>query len=237
MLLNPATFYVMLLVKALGMYRKPIFLRFRDNYVIPVEQFTTAYVYWEVFIRGDYDLQLSAPSPRILDIGANTGLFTLRMKQLFPEASIASFEPDVSNFQQLQNLIAVNGLSGVIPFQKGVGGTTRIETLYLHPANIGGHSIIPHDGAKTEQIELVSLHEALRELGGCCDLLKLDCEGAEHEILMSMTDASVDTIIGEIHSNPDRTIQHLKMLGYTVSAEGGLLVAHKQNGAGPSKLV
>jgi hypothetical protein len=74
---------------------------------------------------------------------------------------------------------------------KGVGGVSRRERLYVHPRNIGGHTILPAADWSWNHyvdIDLVSMAAVLAELPSArCDLLKLDCEGPEKEIIDAIT--------------------------------------------------
>jgi len=101
---NPAAYYASILLKMVpGIYPPPLQLRFRHSpHSFPVGSFMTAFIYKEIFADSDYDIALAMPRPSILDVGANTGLFALRMKQLYPEARIACFEPEENNFTQLE---------------------------------------------------------------------------------------------------------------------------------------
>jgi FkbM family methyltransferase len=193
----------------------------------------TAYIYKEVFADADYDLPLEVQNPVILDIGANTGLFSLRMKQLYPDAQIACFEPEPGNFSQLQSLITQNQLQGVKAYKKAIGAETKTSTLFLHPRNIGGHSLIQQEADWVPvEVELLSLSDALQAFpGNVCHLMKLDCEGAEYEIIRGI-DATLAKRIrcivfegsGQLY-DVNELHQHLKMLGYNLEHRRGLTIA------------
>ena len=232
---NPAAYYASILLKMVpGIYPPPLQLRFRHSpHSFPVGSFMTAFIYKEIFADSDYDIALAMPRPSILDVGANTGLFALRMKQLYPEARIACFEPEENNFTQLERLIRDNQLEGVRAIRKGLGAKTGTAVLYLHPQNIGGHSIIRQGRDwKPRTIELLSLADALRTLpDGICHLMKLDCEGAEYEIIRSMDlslAARVHCVLfeGSAHLyNIEELDTHLKSLGYMLERRHGLAIA------------
>jgi FkbM family methyltransferase len=237
LLINPEAFYASLLLKAVpGLYRRPIRLRFRNpRHTIRVESFMTAFVYREIFADTDYDLPLNASRPAILDVGANTGLFALRMKQLYPAAQVVCFEPESANFSRLETLIADNDLSGVTAVKKGIGAEAKTAYLYLHPQNIGGHSIIRQGADWTPvSIELITMTDALAMLpDGHCDLLKLDCEGAEYSILRSLTPELAERIShiafeasGQLY-NVQELQSYVRGLGYHIELRHGLTVAHR----------
>jgi FkbM family methyltransferase len=192
----------------------------------------TLYIYNEIFVEGCYDIQLpNMQNPIIIDVGSNTGLFVLRMKQLYPDSIVYGYEPMPSNFTQLESNLKNSQLTRFEIFRKGIGSSARMEKLYVHEKNLGGHSIYNSQttGKDYVEIELISIEDALQPLNGKpCDLLKLDCEGAEYEIMKSITHEiapQIKLIIFE--STPSlydihELINHLKMIGYTVRNTKGL---------------
>lgn len=214
-----------------------VHLRLRDGGSIAVVDFMTLYIYKEVFVDGCYDPPLaSSPKATVIDIGANTGLFALRAKQLHPHAAIWCYEPSPVNYAQLNANLARSRFEDCSASRKGVGGKARTERLYLHKGNIGGHSIDATlaDTTTYVDIELVDLESVLAALGGrACDLLKIDCEGAEYEIIMSIDSVLADRIDRIVfESTPSRydlgaLLGHLEALGYRVERHKGLHVAFR----------
>ena len=111
---------------------------------------------------------------------------------------------------------------------------TRNEKLFIHDRNVGGHSInaaIANNGPSIN-IHLVNIKTALERLGGkVCSLLKLDCEGAEFEILTSLDD-TIARRIERIVFEPTPTIykidvlkRHLETIGYKVLWNNGVYIA------------
>jgi FkbM family methyltransferase len=200
-----------------------------------VSEFMTLYIYKEIFVDGCYDEpQLSRSDPVIIDVGANTGLFAIRMRQLYPRAMLNCYEPMPANFRALERNLKQSGIEGCKTFQEGVGGRTRAEKLYIHDRNVGGHSIhaaVANNGPSIA-IELVDIEIALDRLGGrVCNLLKLDCEGAEYEILTSLGDTLAHRI-ERIVFEPTPTLykiddlkRHLESIGYRVHWNNGIYVA------------
>ena len=74
------------------------------------------------------------------------------------------------------------------------------------------------------KVDLITLQQLMDEAGvDRCDLLKVDCEGAEHEIFETMTAqvaGRIDQITMEVHRIGDHSIPqligHLTRLGYMV---------------------
>jgi hypothetical protein len=87
-----AFYYTTLKKLVPGLSPEMKYLALADGHVIPVRDFMTLYIYKEIFVDRCYDLALDQPAPVIVDIGANSGLFALRLKQLYPSAKISCYE-------------------------------------------------------------------------------------------------------------------------------------------------
>ena len=81
---TPWRFYWILLVKLFPhFWRRALVMEPWDGKQIPVHEFMTLMVYKEIFVDHCYDVALvDIDRPSFVDVGANTGLFALRMKQL-----------------------------------------------------------------------------------------------------------------------------------------------------------
>jgi hypothetical protein len=119
---------------------------------------------------------------------------------------------------------------------EGVAGSARTDKLYLHPRNIGGHSIVAARagvGATSVDIRLVAVEQVLEALGGRCDLMKLDCEGAEFEIVASLTARDAARIRHLLIEPSPRLYDvatlaaRLRALGYDVQYQRGLFIASR----------
>jgi FkbM family methyltransferase len=208
------------------------YLTLTDGHFIPVRDFMTLYIYKEIFVDHCYDLTFDRSAPVVVDIGANSGLFALRLKQLYPSAKITCYEPFPPNFAQLQHTIAINQLDSVTLVQKAVGARPGNAKLYIHKRNIGGHRFYATEAMSEEcvDVEVIDVRSILNDLHQEVDLLKLDCEGAEFDILMNLTpaDAShIRQIIVETTSTLyglDRLNAQMISLGYHHSQRNGLSV-------------
>lgn len=225
---NPWAFYLGSLIKVLPYFKnKIITLKFKDGKRIKVYDFMSFYIYSEIFIDKCYDIKLNSEKPIIVDVGANTGYFALRMKQLYPEAIIICFEPYPPCIQQLTETIKINKLKNVEIKKLAVSNKAERSKLYIHPTNIGGHSIFSENVSENFiEIESITLSEVLTLIypRKVCNLLKLDCEGAEYPIIKSMTmehQKNFEHIIYEPTYNSysiDELNDYLKIIGYRVEA-------------------
>lgn len=203
---NPWAFRRALLLKCLpGLHRRPIELRLRGGHRIAVRSFMTLFIFAEIFIHRIYDIALRAGPRTILDIGANTGLFVLRARQLCPDSAIVAVEPEPANAAMLDETIELNHLNGVRVVKAAITPVAGPVTLHLSPRNIGGHSTVMARGGHTIEVAGVPLAQVIAMLPeGRCELLKMDCEGAEIGILAAMR-GEVAEKLGTMIYESDRT--------------------------------
>lgn len=124
----------------------------------------------------------------IIDIGANAGYFSLFAATKFSRSRIFSYEPVPVNYAQLQRHRDLNRSAQIKCFPQAVAGKTGEISLTFDssdsfttnatmftPANAGDNSL---------KVPCVSLQAVMDENDiKKCDLLKMDCEGAEYDIL------------------------------------------------------
>jgi FkbM family methyltransferase len=143
------------------------------------------------------------PGDVVVDIGAHVGLFAVYLAKRHPDISVLAFEPDPVNFNNMLANIAANRVVNVLPRHLAVTRDARPFTLDRPPGNsggAGGYSPRRHGAARatTASITLDGIFE--RFAISRCKLLKIDCEGAEYEILTSTSVLDrVDWLSGEFH--------------------------------------
>lgn len=138
----------------------------------------------------------------VFDIGANIGVVSVVMANIFPGAKILAFEPEIENFKLLSENMA--SYKNVTPMNCGLGSKTETAMLYASedPVNLGGYSNhIP--GPSSGNIPIVSMAQMCDKVG-TPDVIKIDCEGAEYDILTSIPHIEdVKWITGELHGVKD----------------------------------
>lgn len=229
----PLVFNATLLFKLIpGFYKRPVKFKLKSGGSLLIPDFLSAYIYWEIFLLKIYDFsELKSDKITILDVGANIGLATLRFKMKYPDSEVYCFEPYKPHFEMLNNNILNSKFKGIYPYQFGLAGDKRHAMFYLHAKNSGAHSIYPEDlSYKTIEIDLIDISEALSYTkSGRCDLLKLDCEGAEYEILKSINKSIAPKIINIVYEatidryDPAEINEHLKSVGYHVEQINGYI--------------
>jgi FkbM family methyltransferase len=138
--------------------------------------------FMELLLDDCYQLGRLAKGPdqirRVLDIGANVGLFCVAARNAFPSAIIHAYEPNA----KLQPYLAQQSSSvDAEVFYEAVGREEGLTRLIVPDAYESVHTSSRLDPTGT--ITQVSLRTAIDRIGGDVDLVKLDCEGAEWDML------------------------------------------------------
>jgi len=183
----------------------------------------------DVWKRKDYHLRgfTIKKNDIVIDIGAHIGTFTVYAAMKAKGGTVFSFEPEKENFKLLKQNIILNNLKNIKAFNLGVCGIKGKTKLYLNNSNDAGHSIYQ----KTGKYEIVNC-TTLRGIFDAnkiekCDFLKIDCEGAEFEILFKAPREylkKIDKIILEYHEwlytkKTHKDLQNfLKSSGFDVKA-------------------
>lgn len=162
--------------------------------------------YKEIFQDEIYHFKPERPAPKIIDCGANIGLAVLYWKQRFPDAEIIAFEPDPVAYESLSRNVKSHGLAKVGTIAKGVW-KSKGEVVFCSEGSTAGRlkdvsEIAPSDRpSQTVNVPVVRLRDFLTE---SVDLLKIDIEGAEHDVLTDCSDllTNVQNLFVEYHSFP-----------------------------------
>ena len=153
----------------------------------------------------------------ILDIGAHVGIVSIYLAKRWPGARIYAFEPVWANFDKLERNIKANAVTNVRTFQLAVSGNGRYLRLRGDlTQNSGGISAYAGGNGRARKVASVTLEQIFTNLRiDRCRLLKIDCEGAEYEILEAAGDLlqRVDCLVGEFHINA-----RMELMGYSPQA-------------------
>jgi FkbM family methyltransferase len=146
----------------------------------------------EIFRDGHYDIPIDwSDVDRVLDVGGHVGAFATWLAVRAPNARVDVFEPEPRNFADLVANIARNQLGDRLIAVNAAVGARDERRVLTAPIRRDMSSFAPGAGRKIE-VECVSLDRHIREgVAAPVDVVKLDCEGAEWEILPSLTDESL----------------------------------------------
>jgi FkbM family methyltransferase len=164
-------------------------------------------VFHEIFINDrPYDLpeEIAIPlrrlgrPPRVLDLGANVGLFVAQFQQRFPGATVICVEPDPHNLPLLHRCLSLNELTQVCPVIEACASNRNGVVSFISgqhaDSRIGSSGTAPT--VKAKSIDVFDLIDGI-------DLVKIDIEGSEWEILHDprLADAAVSGIVLEWHGD------------------------------------
>jgi FkbM family methyltransferase len=131
----------------------------------------------------------------ILDIGANEGFWTLRVKEITPHAQIIAVEPNPIALDLLERNLGENHLEYVTVIKKGLGLTSGWADFEMvkEVTSMGAFKIIKGDRAwltpdriETIKVEVITLDKLVEDQGLTkIDVIKIDTEGSEVDILRS----------------------------------------------------
>ena len=178
--------------------------------------------------------------PIIIDIGANVGYFTIFCLSQLKNSKIIAFEPMKRNFAVLsQNLSTINSNPPLI-VNKAVNDTTGSLILKFNNSMSITTSASLFDnsyGMDEEVVETTTLEDIFSGYQlPRIDVLKLDCEGAEYNIIYNTNKnvfAKVNCLALETHkgrSDRESTsalANNISALGFTVKTEKDFIWAYK----------
>jgi FkbM family methyltransferase len=127
------------------------------------------------------------PDSVFLDIGANLGVFSLRMAPLIRKGKIFAFEPNSIIHELFSRSIHLNGLShNIVLFGYGASDKDAELILSVPDGHAGGASVVAvESGSKGNKIQVRRLDDLLSNLDQF-HIAKIDVEGHELNVLLGM---------------------------------------------------
>ncbi len=142
-------------------------------------------LYKEIWYRDEYGLRAD-PLPSgatVIDVGANIGMFAVFAAIAARAARVLAYEPFPESFALLHHNVEQNRLGAIAAHRFAVAGRAGTRALHLAGRH-GTHSLFGTDG-EAVPVECLTLADVFgAERVERCHFLKLDCEGAEYEILL-----------------------------------------------------
>ena len=215
MIRNLDNWQAYLLYKMGGRKNEHFTFRLKNNYSVTVPraiqpEFKES-LFEEVYFKNLPAALFERKNPVVVDIGANVGFFTISALFKLKDPRVISFEPMQRNFVQLQKNLAkagdqvtlvnkaVNNIPGelVLKFNSNLNITTSASLF----ENV--------HGSDEERVQATTLENIFLDYGlSRIDLLKMDCEGAEYNILYN-TPAhlfkKINCIAIETHPGPGKS--------------------------------
>jgi len=190
----------------------------------------------EVITKDDYGIhdirhRLARRPKYIVDIGAHIGSFSLYMSKMFNETAIIAYELSSENCFIFANNIAQNKVQNVWVENAAIIGRelpvgVRSQEFMQEGANTGGSRLIfannVLDNVENGEAELQNFKASFKKFSSIferpaqkfegsidqIDILKMDCEGAEYQILQTAAEERllerVNYLILELHVSPEK---------------------------------
>jgi len=205
-------------------HKEGVLAHFKDLrlYIESSEEF---FIVKEVFVEKDYNL-VSNESFVVFDIGMNIGISSLFFALNKNVEQIYSFEPVVTTYNQAVYNLELNPAysNKIKAFNFGLGGFSRVEKVLYNSQAKGNCGIrlesslvIDKANAKEIEINIKNITEVLPDLMDKHPrqkkVLKIDCEGAEYEIVQKLSDtnvlADIDILLIEWHDKGAKILEDL----------------------------
>jgi FkbM family methyltransferase len=165
----------------------------------------------------------------VVDVGANIGVFSVWAVRELGAARVIAVEPGPAAVGALRGNIGRNRLDRVELIPVALGRDPRTATLFSRgPSSMNTlfqRDLYGSDFEEEAQVEVITLDDLFERFGiDRCDLLKLDCEGAEYESPAGAGDETlgrVSRIVGEYHEGlaqggPESLRRQLEVHGFVV---------------------
>ena len=169
-----------------------------------------------------------APGDVVVDIGANIGTFSLYAAKVCGASRVLSFEPFLENYKMLSKNVEQNRLGSVTCVNQAVTGNGGVRALSLDSVDSGSHSVVNGPFERTVDVVCCTLEDVFQRFSLTkIDYLKMDCEGAEYEILENAGARlrQIGRVSMETHTTPNRKAEDMEKRvqsnGFKVKLFGG----------------
>ena len=201
---------------------------------------TTLLSIQEIFGREIYPI-ITNNDKIILDIGAQSGIFSIYAANKSRNSIIYAVEPEEGNFNQLKNNIKLNLLSKrIFTIKKALANRNGKINLYVNEKSSRAHNLYSGKG-KSQIVDVIKIEDLLDDLKiKTCDIIKMDIEGAEYEVLFNCSKKILSKIkkiflechdISNINSNynEEKMKYFLSNNGFKIiTAVGGIILAENK---------
>jgi FkbM family methyltransferase len=154
----------------------------------------------DVFLKDEYKIKFTNKPSIVIDGGANIGLFTIKIKNEFPDAKIISIEPDPDNFKLLQK--NVSKYDNIFLENSGIWFKDTKLKVY-DKFDSGKWGMVVEEDLVDGSISAISMKSLMDKYSlDYIDVLKLDIETSEKQLFSENYEdwlPKVKTIIIELH--------------------------------------
>jgi len=202
-------------------------------------------IFKEIYMENLYEVdfitqKIHTKSPVVVDIGANVGYAATFLLSHFPEAQVISFEPLPSNFELLSENQKLNSHKNWQVVQMAVAKDEGELILFYQKSKkftpiASVWKDFERENTENMSIKTLGLADIFVKFAITkIDLLKIDCEGAEYDILYHCPQEilqKIQLIAMETHQgksdveNQQAMVVFLEKNGFMVHTQGAMLWA------------
>jgi FkbM family methyltransferase len=172
------------------------------------------------FRKYDYFGYRVHPGDVVVDIGGNIGVFTVYAAAECRASRVLVFEPFPENFAMLTRNVEENKLKRVTCVNEAVGRDRGRQLFRLHPTDPGSSSLASlatkGESGTVIEVQCCTFLDVFERFGlDQIDYLKMDCEGAEYDILDESANSwlkRVRRISMEYHEHPSHGPEDIETL-------------------------
>jgi FkbM family methyltransferase len=136
--------------------------------------------FFQVFLNNEYDINFIDNPKVIIDGGANIGLFTVFIKNKFPDSKVISIEPDKENFEILKK--NVSGYENIFCENRGLWKTETNLKVY-DKLDRGKWGMMVEETSEEGDVKALSINSIMDKHSiNKIDILKLDIETSEKNL-------------------------------------------------------
>jgi len=189
----------------------------------------------EIWVRDDYTPE-GFEIPRdaiVLDVGGHVGAFAVRASRMAPRGKVYVFEPTPQNFALLRQNIELNHASNVTTFNLALLGHAGSRQITLCDDQVSHSLFGGSPDRKRLEVQGISLADFMKQENlSRIDFMKMDCEGAEFEILQECPDevlCRIQKLAAELHDLDEQ--RNRRMLAEFLKSKGFQIIAdpHKEH--------
>lgn len=179
-------------------------------------------------------IKLCESSDVIIDIGANTGIYSLIAKAISPRSKVYAFEPVARVFKKLNDNIGLNSFD-IVSIERAVsnynGMATIFDSTFEHTYSVTVNKNLSDPGVEVVEakIETVTLDSFVKENSiKNIDLIKIDVETHEPEVLEGFSEylskfkpsMLIEVLNNEVGARLHRTVHGLGYLYFNIDEVG-----------------
>lgn len=208
--------------------KKTAILFLRSGERFRVSHYLDALTIKEIYIDREYFMPLDVQRIKtVVDVGANIGTFTVLAGKTFPRAKVIAFEPALQTFKLLRSNLELNKIENVVCVRAAISNHSGSTSFWSYPASGLGSLFSSREGGRPESVQMLTLRQVFSRYHiTTCDLLKLDCEGAEYDILSTDKQVlkQVKNVVLEYHDEltdhrHEELVKILRRSGFSIKSK------------------